>query len=418
MKNYKTRLIEPIISQQLKIMGGVLIEGPKWSGKSTTGALFAKTIVKLQDPSVFSAYKMFSLTDKIPLLDGEKPLMFDEWQKIPEIWDYIRMDIDDTNSRGRYILTGSAKPVKDVDRHTGTGRIVKIKMRPMSLYESKHSNGGVSLLSLFDNEDISLVESKLTIFDLADLICRGGWPGSLDLDINEAIIFAKNYYLTLTSEDIVGVDGVKRDAKRTRLILKSFSRNIAAQTPYTTIINDIRRNDENISSETFYSYIRALEQLFIIDNVSSWSPNLRSKASIRTTDKRQLIDPSLGAAAIGAYPKDLLNDVNTFGLLFESLCLRDLSVYIEALSGEISHYRDSDGLEVDAIVHLSDGRWGAIEIKLGGDNHEKGAKNLLSLKNKVDEIKEPSFLMILTGTKQAYKRKDGVFVIPIGCLKP
>lgn len=418
MKKYFPRLIEKTIEEQMEIIGAIVIEGPKWSGKSTTSERYAKTIIKLQDPIVFRRYQLYASSDRNLLLRGDKPLMFDEWQKIPDLWDFIRTNIDEQNSRGHYILTGSSKPIEDQGRHTGTGRFVKLKMRPMSLYEMNYSSGSVSLSELFSKDVIEIVESKISIEEIAQLICRGGWPGSLDLNVNQAIKMVENYYETLTSEDIANIDDIKRDATRAKLILRSFSRHVSTLTPYTRMVADIINRGDKISDETFYSYIRTFEKLYVVDNIPAWSPKLRSKASVRTADKKQLIDPSLAAVALNANPNDLIKDLNTFGFLFESLCSKDLAVYIESLGGKLSHYRDSDGLEIDAIVHLPDGRWGAIEIKLSSIDFDKASANLFSLKNKIDEKKEPSFLMILSGTDVGYQREDGIYIVPLACLKP
>lgn len=418
MNKYIPRLIEKTIQEQLSIMGALAIEGPKWSGKSTTGERYAKTVVKLQDPIINRRYQIYASTDRNLLLNGEKPLMFDEWQKIPDLWDFIRLDIDEQNERGMYILTGSAKPIKDQQRHTGVGRIVKIKMRPMSLYEMNMSNGSVSIQDVFNQMHIGVQVSTVSIKDLSEHICRGGWPGSMDLTVEQAVTAVENYYHTLTSEDIVDVDNVKRDQTRAKTVIKSFSRNISTLTSYQTMVKDMIEHGDQMSDEAFYSYIRALEKLYIIDNVPAWNPKLRSKSVVRSSDKKQLIDPSIAAVALGAKPNDLIKDMETFGFLFESLCSRDLSIYIEYHGGKLYHYKDSDDLEIDMILHLPDGRWGAIEVKTGLNELEKAEKNLLKLKNKVDETKEPSFLMILTGTDVAYQTENGIYVVPLGCLKP
>lgn len=418
MERYLPRLIEINIKEQLEIMGAIAIEGPKWVGKSTTGKLFAKKVVKLQNPIEYKKYQVYSTLDKDLLLEGDKPLMFDEWQKIPEIWDFIRLDVDDSGKRGEYILTGSAKPIDNINRHTGAGRIVKMKMRPMSLYEMEYSTGKVSLKDLFDRKPLPNANSKLHIKDLAELICRGGWPGSIDLPIEKAIMAVENYYNTLTSDDIVDIDQIRRNQTRAKIILKSFSRNISTLTSYQTMVKDVINHGEMISDESFYSYIRAFEKLYIIDNIPAWSPKLRSKSTIRSSDKRQLIDPSIAAVSLGAKPNDLINDMETFGFLFESLCSRDLAIYVESIGGKISHYRDSDQLEIDLILHLSDGKWGAVEVKTGLNEIDKASKNLLKLRDKIDEEKAPSFLMIITGSDYSYVTEEGIYVVPLGCLKP
>lgn len=418
MKKYLPRLIENVIQREMAAVGCVAIEGPKWCGKSTTAERFAKTVVKLQDPIVFRQYEGLAATSRQHLLAGEKPLMFDEWQKIPELWDFIRANIDEIGGQGQYILTGSARPSDDEKRHSGTGRIAKATMRPMSLWESGDSTGEVSLNDLFDGKDDVYGKARLGLDDLAFVTCRGGWPENV-IRPKQAMVLMNDYFKSLVSSDITGVDGIKRNPKRAAAILRSYARNISTFAANTTILDDIASNDASMDNKTFCSYITALEKLFVIENVSAWSPRLRSKSVIRATDKRQFVDPSVAVAALNASPKDLVHDLNTFGLFFESLCDRDLRVYSESINGELYHYRDGDGLEADAIVHLHDGRWGAIEVKVGGNLIDEAAKNLLKLKAKVDSEKmsQPSFLMVLTGVQTAYKRQDGVLVVPVGCLK-
>jgi predicted AAA+ superfamily ATPase len=402
----------------MEAIGCVAIEGPKWCGKSTTGERFAKTVVKLQDPIIFRQYAGLAATSREHLLAGEKPLMFDEWQKIPDIWDFIRMDIDEKSGVGQYILTGSAKPLENRAGHTGTGRIAKVTMRPMSLWESKDSTGEVSLKDIFDGKDTVFGKAKLSLDDLAFVTCRGGWPESV-MRPAQALTLAGNYFKSLTTEDIVNVDGVKRNPGRAQAVLRSYARNISTYATNATILADIAANDGRIDKTTLSSYLSAFAKLFVIENITAWSPALRSKSVIRSTEKRQFVDPSIAALALDAKPKDLVADLNTFGFLFESLCERDLKIYAQSLNGEVYHYHDGDGLEADAIVHLSNGKWGAVEIKLGGNLIDEAAANLLKLKKKIntEKMNEPSFLMILTGVPNAYKRPDGVLVVPIGCLK-
>ena len=417
MKQYINRLIEATIKRELAALGCVAIEGPKWCGKSTTGERFAKSVVKLSNPITYKQYAAFATTSRENLLRGEKPLMFDEWQKIPDIWDFIRTDIDETGHSGQYILTGSSKPIKNQERHSGTGRITKVIMRPMSLWESGDSTGEVSLKDLFDGKDAVFGRSKLTLDNLAFVVCRGGWPEAV-IKPEQALTLTAAYFRSLTSEDINDVDGVKRNTRRTQAILRSYARCISSLTPNTTMQADVAANDSTIDIKTFMSYISALEKLYVIENTTAWSPKLRSKSVIRMAAKRQFVDPSIAAVALGAKPQDLINDLNTFGFFFESLCHRDLRIYIQSLDGELYHYNDSDGLEADAIVHLRDGRWGAIEVKVGGNEIDSAAANLIRLKNKVDAgLGNPSFLMILTGVPDAYKRADDVLIVPIGCLK-
>lgn len=417
MQNYIPRLIESSISRELSAIGCVSIEGPKWCGKSTTAELFAKTIIKLQNPIIFTQYSTFASTSKENLLRGEKPILFDEWQKIPEIWDFIRTDIDETRLIGQYLLTGSSKPSKAQSRHTGTGRIAKLTMYPMSLWESSDSVGSVSLYDLFYSSHAVLGQSKITLDEIAFVICRGGWPQAV-LRPDQALILSQDYFNSLTTEDISDVDDIKRNPRRAREILRSYARNICSFASSSTLLSDVVSNDSTMDIKTLTSYLLAFEKLFVIDNITAWTPSLRSKSVIRAAEKRQFIDPSIAATALGAKPNDLINDLKTFGFFFESLCLRDLKIYTASIGGELYHYHDSYGLEIDGIIHLSDERWGAVEIKLGGNEIEQAAKNLLCLKNRVNSnLGEPSFLMVLTGAPYAYKRTDDVLVVPIGCLK-
>lgn len=417
MQNYIPRLIESSISRELSAIGCVSIEGPKWCGKSTTAELFAKTVIKLQNPIIFTQYSAFASTSKENLLRGEKPILFDEWQKIPEIWDFIRTDIDETRLIGQYLLTGSSKPSKAQSRHTGTGRIAKLTMYPMSLWESSDSVGSVSLYDLFYSSHAVLGQSKITLDEIAFVICRGGWPQAV-LRPDQALILSQDYFNSLTTEDISDVDDIKRNPRRAREILRSYARNICSFASTSTLLSDVASNDSTMDIKTLTSYIIAFEKLLVIDNIAAWTPALRSKSVIRAANKRQLIDPSIAAAALGAKPNDLINDLKTFGFFFESLCHRDLKIYANSMGGELYHYHDSYGLEIDGIIHLSDGKWGAVEIKLGGNEIEQAANNLLCLKNRVNSnLGDPSFLMVLTGAPYAYKRTDGVIVVPIGCLK-
>lgn len=419
---YLTRIIENKIKNKLSYIGALQIEGPKWCGKSTTANRFAKTIVKLQNPLEFNRYKTYSTTNKTDLLYGEKPILFDEWQKIPELWDFVRLDIDDhPNEPGRFILTGSAKPLIDSQRHTGTGRIAKIKMRPMSLFESNESTGEVSLNELFNNELIKIRgESKLTISEQVKLVCRGGWPGLLNIPDRLITSYLQDYYEGLVNADITDVDGIKRNPIRAKAVLKSYARGISTLTDYQTMIKDLENSGDGLDIKTLGSYINAFERLFIIENVEAWTPKLRSASTIRTKSKKQFIDPSIAVVALGASEKELIEDMETFGFFFESLVTRDLRIYSEDINGEIFHYRDNSGLEIDCIIKLDDGRWGAIEVKVGGNKIDEAALNLNKLTEKIDleYMRKPSFLMIVYGGQYAYQRADGVYVVPIGCLKP
>jgi len=419
---YKTRIIETKIKQKLSYIGAIQIEGPKWCGKSTTAGLFAKTIVKLQDPIVYHRYAIYASTDKNELLSGNPPVLFDEWQKIPDIWDFVRLDVDDHPGEvGRYILTGSAKPLENDERHTGTGRIARVKMRTMSLFESGHSSGSVSLSQLFNEPAYTPKgESTLSISDQVDLVCKGGWPGLLTVSLNQAENILRDYFEGLITADISEVDGVKRNASMARKILRSYARAISTLTDYQTILAEIEIADGFIDQRTLASYLSAFEKLFIIEPIEAWTPKLRSASKIRTKPKKQFTDPSIAVVAMGASRQELLNDLETFGFFFESLVTRDLRIYTELLDGSIYHYRDNTGLEIDNIIKLNDGRWAAVEIKLGSNKIDEAAGHLIKLAQRVDtdHMQNPSFLMVIYGGQFAYKRPDGVFVVPIGCLKP
>jgi len=420
VKQYIPRLLEATIEEKLDAKGCVVIEGPKWSGKSTTAKRFAKTVVELQKKKVLKDYQTYVDMDDENLFAGERPIMFDEWQKIPELWDYIRAEIDDTGARGQFILTGSAKPIEDKERHSGVGRIAKIKMRTMSLWESGDSTGSVSLTELFEGVSKISGRNEHTLNRLAFLVCRGGWPDVMYDKEKTALQASFDYLDVLLNEDITKVDNIVRDPKRAKAILKAYARNISTPARMTTIHGDVEPNDAVLDPKTLDSYITAFEKLFVIDEIEAWSPSLRSRTAIRTTNIRQLADPSIVTAVLEISPNDLISDIRTFGLIFETMAIRDLRTYAECLGGKVYQYHDANGLEADAIIHLNNGKWGAAEIKLGGDdNIEEAAKNLLKLKEKVntDKMKEPAFLMIVTGTQNAYKRPDGVFVVPIGCLK-
>jgi len=419
MKEYLPRLIEDKIEKQLKASGCIVIEGPKWCGKSTTARRFSKTVVELQRAKVLNLYRTYITTEDENVLKGERPILFDEWQKLPELWDLIRWDIDTNGGRGQYIITGSAKPADDAKRHSGTGRMAKITMRPMSLYESRESTGEVSLRDLFKGIPSISGNSAVSFNRIAHLVCRGGWPEAVGDDDETALLIAQNYYRSLTDTDVTDVDGIRRNPDRAKRILRSYARQISSFASNTTIQDDVSAANGTLDDKTLTSYSNAFRKLFVIEDVQAWSPKLRSKTVIRTADKRQFVDPSIAAAALGASPADLINDLNTFGMLFESLCMRDLRIYAERIGGSVHQYRDGSGLEADAIIHLNNGEWGAAEIKLGGDKIDEAAGNLLKFVQRVDTdvMKEPRFLMVLTGLNYAYRRPDGVYVVPIGCLK-
>ena len=425
MKAYKNRIADRILADKLEAMGAVLIEGPKYCGKTTLASQQAKSILYMADPDTNNQNIAIAQTNIKRLLQGDTPRLIDEWQLVPQFWDAVRNEVDKRYEDGQFMLTGSAVPPKtDEIFHSGTGRISWLKLRTMSLWESGDSSGDVSLGALFRNAESVDGASKIDIDQLAFLTCRGGWPkATLKKSEKAALLQAKEYYEAVCRYDISRVDDVERDPELTKRLMRSYSRNQGSQASVGTILADIRANEtDTLSENTIYSYIKALKKIFVIEDALAWNPNLRSKTAIRTSDTRYFIDPSIATAALGIGPKDLINDLSTFGLIFETLCIRDLRVYTDALGGTVYHYRDKSNLECDAVVHLEDGSYGLIEIKLGGDTLIKeGAENLQELANRLDttKMKKPSFLMVLTGVGDyAYKRpEDGVLVVPIGCLK-
>lgn len=375
----------------------------------------------MQDPDRAESYLRAADTKPSLLLEGAVPRLLDEWQTAPQLWDAVRHTVDIRGKPGQFILTGSAVPHDHAVKHSGTGRISRLRMRTMSLYESKHSNGTVSLKALFDGKQNVEGASTLSIEQLAECVIRGGWPASVDVSLEVASRHAIDYVEAVIQEDISRVDGVEKNPFRVRTLLRSLARNLSTTASLQTIFCDIASSDNDISlsDKTISQYLTALERLYVIDNIPAWNPILRSKTSIRTTPKRQFVDPSVAAAVLRLTPQKILDDFKTFGFFFESLCARDLRIYAGANDGEVFHYRDSYGLEADAVVSLHDGRWGAVEVKLGSREIEEAAAHLLKLKNTVNASKmlEPSFLMVLTGTELAYRRKDGVLIVPVGCLK-
>lgn len=425
MIEYKKRIADQILADKLEAMGAVLIEGPKYCGKTTLASQQAKSILYMSDPDTKSQNLAMAQTNIKRLLQGETPRLIDEWQLAPQFWDAVRNEVDRRDDDGQFILTGSAVPPRQDDIfHSGTGRMAWLKLRPMSLWESGDSTGDVSLGDLFKNTDTVDGTSNIDIEQLAYLTCRGGWPkATLKKSKKAALLQAKEYYEAVCRYDISRVDNVERDEELTKRLMRSYSRNQGSQASVGTILADIRANESDVLSEnTIYAYIKALKKIFVIEDSLAWNPNLRSKTAIRTSDTRYFTDPSIATAALGLGPEDLINDLNTFGLFFETLCVRDLRVYADALGGTVYHFRDKSNLECDAVVHLDNGSYGLIEIKLGGENLvNEGAGNLQLLADKIDTIKmkKPSFLMVLTGVgNYAYKRpEDGVLVVPVGCLK-
>lgn len=423
MSQYKKRISDDIIIKKLKGKGAVLVEGPKWCGKTTTSEVLAKSALYMAEPNQLK--QNLALADISPslLLEGETPRLIDEWQIAPKLWDAVRFEVDHRGEEGQFILTGSAVPAETREIwHTGTGRFAWVLMRPMSLFESGESNGAVRLSELFYNPLKVAAINELDIVKLAFLVCRGGWPRATFLEDEIALEQAYDYYDAIVKTDISRVDGIKRDPERVKRLMRSYARNQGAQAGTSVMKSDMMANDtETLDEDTVFSYIQALKKIFVVEDMPAWNPNLRSKTAIRTSDTRYYIDPSIGAAALGLGPKDLINDLETFGLLFETMCIRDLRVFADALNGQVYHYRDKTGLECDAVIHLRNGSYGLVEIKLGGDDAiEHGAETLKQLRDKIDttKMKPASFLMVLTGSgRYAYRREDGVFVVPIGCLR-
>ena len=424
---YKERIADDIIKRKLNSSGAVLVVGPKWCGKTTTSEQHSCSVNYISDPMNLNKNMILAEININSLLEGNKPKLLDEWQIIPQLWDAVRFAVDHSKGVGQFILTGSAVPMDDEEQkkihHTGTGRITTLRMRPMSLWESGDSNGAVSLQYLFDNPgSMILGESTSSIEDVAFLICRGGWPIATTLGKEYALETAFSYYKAVADVDISRVDGVKRSSTRAKRLMRSLARHQGSQVTLTGIKNDMASNDtESLDVETVSSYIEALKKIYVIEDMEAWNPNLRSKAVIRTTDTRYYVDPSIATAALGIGPADLVNDLNTMGLLFETMAVRDLRTYAESIDGDVFHYRDSNGLECDSVIHLRNGRYGLVEIKLGGQALiEEGAKTLNKFESLIDtkKMNGPSFKMILTAVGSlAYKREDGIYVVPIDCLK-
>lgn len=437
MNGYKNRVADRLLAEKLEAFGAVLIEGPKYCGKTTLATQQARSILSMADTDTLGQNLALARTNISRLLAGETPRLIDEWQIAPQFWDAVRNEVDKRNEDGQFMLTGSAvppKPKKDESgniieeeniHHTGTGRISRLRLRTMSLWESEDSTGDVSLEELFINPGTVDGVSNIDLDRLAYLTCRGGWPKAvLKKSEKAALAQAFDYYDSVVSNDIKRVDDIDRDEELTKRIMRSYARNQGTQATVGTILADIKSNgDERMSDSTVYSYIKALKEIFVIEDSIAWNPNLRSKTAIRTSDTRYFIDPSIATAALGMGPKDLINDMATFGFIFEALAIRDLRVYADALDGKVYHYRDKNNLECDAVIHLRNGSYGLVEVKIGGTEPiREGAESLKTLSSKIDStrMKAPSFMMVLTGIGNfAYKRpEDGVLVVPIGCLKP
>lgn len=420
---YRNRVADKMLRNQLEAAGVVLIQGPKWCGKTTTAEQQAKSILRMDYPKMSKEYLTLAENDPELLLAGETPRLVDEWQLAPQLWDTARYTVDRRSAVGQFIFTGSAVPAdKSMITHTGTGRFAWLTMRPMSLWESGESNGNASLVDLFAGQMESCIAPDSSLEDIAFSLCRGGWPGSLNLKKTTALRVANNYVKAICESDISRVDNVQRDPDFALRLLRTYSRHQGGQVSVGTLYADLSANKGgSLTENTISLYLSALRKIFVIEDMPAWNPNLRSKTAIRTSDTRYFVDPSIATAALGIGPKDLMYDLNTYGLLFETMAVRDLRVYADALDGRVYHYRDHNGLECDAVVHLHNGNYGLVEIKLGGETLiEEGAYNLKKLANKIDttKMKSPSFMMVLTATgAYAYRRKDGVLVVPIGCLK-
>lgn len=419
MATYMARLADQVLERKLRSSGAVLLEGPKWCGKTWTASQKAKSVLFLQDPDNTQSYRDMAAVKPSLLLQGNSPRLLDEWQMIPVLWDAVRFAVDAIGKTGLFILTGSSVPHDLKVSHTGTGRISRMLMRPMSLFESLDSNGSVRLSDMFSGSASIEGVADLPLERLVFCIARGGWPASIQESDEIALDKAMDYTDAVIQQDMSRVDGIERDPNRVRGLMQSIARNVSTQASMATLRNDIARDEESLTEKTISSYINALRRMYVVEDLEAWSPALRSSTAIRTSPTRHFVDPSIACAVLRARPNDLLHDFRTLGFLFESLCIRDLRIYSQSLDGEVFHYRDRNGLEVDAILHLNDGRWAAVEVKLGARMVDEAARNLLKLKDAVDQEKmnKPSFLLVLTGDKFAYQRKDGVYVVPLACLR-
>lgn len=426
MDYYRRRIIDDLLKKKLQAKGAVLIEGPKWCGKTTSAEEIAASKILLARTDVKNNFRSLLEIDTDMALSGDTPMLIDEWQTVPKLWDAVRYTVDHRRKMGQFILTGSAVPDKEAEderEHSGTWRFAWLTMRPMSLFESGESNGKVSLEYLFTTPEKILEKNELTLQDIAFLICRGGWPMSVDLPKEIALEQAFDYYDAVTKEDIVKVDGVKRASERVQRLMRAYARHQGTQVSISTLKEDLKHNDTvTLDDDTINSYLEALRKIFVVEDMPAWNPNLRSKTAIRTANTRYFVDPSIATAALGLGPADLINDLNTMGFMFEAMCVRDLRIFAESLNGKVYHYRDKSGLECDAVIHLRNGQYGLIEIKLGGETLiNEGVKTLNALANQIDtsHMKTPAFKMILTATGEyAYRRSnDGIYIIPIGTLK-
>jgi predicted AAA+ superfamily ATPase len=417
---YLPRIPDEKLKLALATSGAVLIVGPKWCGKTRTAEETAKSILYMQDPDHTAEYKLLADTKPSKLLEGDVPRLLDEWQVAPVLWNAVRFAVDKRRAKGQFILTGSVIPPETEDMHTGTGRISRMTMRTMSLFESKESTGVISLRDLFDGKTDMSDENPLPIERIAYILTRGGWPEAV-VEKNEkyALQMVYNYLDALANQDMSRIDNARRNPDRVFSLLRSISRNISTQANTATLLKDLISNDEGLSDKTINEYISALKKLYVLEDLPAWSPHLRSKRAIRTTAKRHFIDPSIATAVLRADTSKLLHDFNAFGYLFESLCIRDLRIYADSLDGNVYHYRDQLGFEVDAVIQRKDERWAAIEVKMGAGEIEKAAENLIKFRENIDYSKmpQPSFLMVLTATQYAFQMKNGVWVVPITCLR-
>lgn len=426
---YLPRLMDAQLKETLDYIGAVLIVGPKWCGKTTTALMQAKSVLKMQDPDYTKGYLATAEIKPSILLQGENPRLIDEWQIAPVLWDAVRTAVDNRRETGLFILTGSNAVDDKQIMHSGTGRIAKLKMYPMSLYESKESNGLVSLSKLFENPDYNIdgKRSNLTIEQLVFAACRGGWPASLNAKSEKGALFiAKTYLQSICDEDCSKIDNVSRSPEKMRAILRSYARNISTLATNTSILQDIQANFSDMSAPTLYSYLNILNRLYVIEDIPAWNPSIRSASAIRSSDKKEFTDPSIAVAALNLSPEQLLLDLHTFGFIFETLCIRDLKVYSSKLGGRVSYYHDRYGLEADAVLHLDNDKYALIEFKLGSRGIEEGAKHLCKLRDLIHKhnlenprqpLREPDLLIVITGGEYSYRQKDGVCIIPIGCLK-
>ncbi|MBQ9573518.1 MAG: ATP-binding protein [Acidaminococcaceae bacterium] len=420
---YKTRIADTILANMLEYCGAVEIRGPKWCGKSTTAERHANSVVYMQDLGTKEKNVLLAKNAPHIFLSGETPRLIDEWQEVAFIRDQIRFEVDKRSQMGQFILTGSATPLDDnAYSHSGIGRIIPMRMRPMTLFESGDGSGQVSLKELFEGEPVLGFVNETSLEDYAYLVCRGGWPGIFSVSKEHALRLHENFYEGLIHEDINKVFKNKKNPERLKRVMRAYARAESTETSMESLTEDIRANEgRSIDIRTTASYIEALQRLYVVEEMPAWNPNLRSKTAIRSANTRHFVDPSIACAALEIGPEDLMYDMKTFGLLFESMCVRDLRVYAELLGGTVYHYRDKDGLEADAVIHLKNGKWGAIEVKLRSeDSISEGARHLRMLANKIntEKMKAPSFLMVVTTTEFAYRREDGVYVAPLGCLAP